>query len=327
MPLNERNYTLHYSNLLSIVVLICMLAGCDSESNNSIVDLNDAVSESELKSLGSNLDEQQKVYYFGFDLRASPQEDSRQYQPFLRYLEKATDLKFELRFTPKSSSIIEEIGTGKVHFAAVGAVSYIQGHEKYGIDSLVLGLSQEGKAKYQSMIVTNPDSKIKKLTDLRHKRFAFGSIDSTQGHLIPRIVLGDHNIGLEDLGTYKYTGSHRNCAEAVISSKFDACGMQDTMAKDMTKQGLLRILHASHFYPSSGVVANQELPPEVVSRVKQALIDFEPNGKDKEKLYNWHKTEMPNGFVEAKQEYYSEMRHWLIKFGMLELPENVSVEN
>lgn len=327
MLLNERRYTLYYCILICTAALMICLTGCDSESNKSVVDLNDAVSETELKSLGSNLNEQQKVYYFGFDLRASPQEDSRQYQPFLRYLEEATGLKFELRFTPKSSSIIDEIGTGKVHFAAVGAVSYIQGHEKYGINSLVLGLSQEGKAKYQSMIVTSPNSKIKKLTDLKNKRFAFGSVDSTQGHLIPRIVLGDREIGLEDLGAYKYTGSHRNCAEAVISLKFDACGMQDTMAKDMKKQGLLRILHASNFYPSSGVVANQELPTGVVSTVKKALIDFEPNGKDKAALYNWHKTEMPNGFVEAKKEYYSEMRHWLIKFGMLELPENVSAEN
>lgn len=320
-----QNYFSYVCYLFS-VVLIFMVLSCDSDSGKSLVDLDVSASDAELKALNIDQQQEQKVFYFGFDLRASPQEDSRQYQPFLRYLEKSTGLKFELRFTPKSSSIIDELGTGKVHFAAVGAVSYIQGHEKYGIKSLVLGLNREGKARYQSMIVVSPESSVKKLVELKNKRFAFGSIDSTQGHLIPRIVLSEHGVSLEHFTTYNYTGSHRNCAEAVISYKFDACGMQDTMAKEMQKLGLIKILHSSRYYPSSGIAANHELSSEVVSKVKKALINFDPNGKDKASLYHWYKTEMPNGFVAAKKEYYSEMRRWLIKFSLLEPVLNSSPE-
>lgn len=308
----------HRLIIVFCILLLCLLASCDSKSNKTVVNLNERASDKELQETKQK-QKQKNILYFGFDLRSSPQEDSRQYQPFLRYLEKSTGYKFELRFTPKNSSIIDELGTGKVHFAAVGAVSYIQGHEKYGIISLVRGLNLLGKAKYQSMLVTNSKGRVKTVAELKNKHFAFGHINSTQGHLIPRIMLREHGIKLSDLKSYKYTGSHQNCAEAVISKKFDACGMQDSMAKEMEKKGLLQIIYTSRYHPSSGIAINPKLSSKIISKVKKALIDFDPTGKDKTNLYHWSKTEMPNGFIAAKKEDYVEMRKWLIDFGMLEL--------
>ncbi|MCW9004264.1 MAG: phosphate/phosphite/phosphonate ABC transporter substrate-binding protein [Gammaproteobacteria bacterium] len=263
--------------------------------------------------------EKSDIYYFGFDLRSSPQEDSRQYLPFLSYLEKSTGYQFELRFTPKKSSIIDELGQGNVHFAALGAVSYIKAHEKYGVSSIARGLNLHDKANYQSIIVVNKSSTIKTVGDLKNKRFAFGDINSTQGHLIPRIILQQHSINLTNLKSYEYTGSHQNCAEAVITLKADACGMQDTMARVMAKENKLKILYESTYYPSSGVAANQRLPPDVVERVRQALLNFDPQGKHKEGLYHWLKTEMPNGFAQVEEKDYLELRKWLINFDMMEL--------
>jgi len=318
-------YFLNYKRSIQplvAVIFIATLVSCDSQSNTTLVNLDDQLTDKERLSLEQSKQQasrtNQNTFFFGFDLRASPQEDSRQYQPFLRYLENSTGYKFELRFTPKNSSIIDELGTGKIHFAALGAVSYIQGHEKYGIINIASGLNKFNKAKYQSMIVTAANSPINNMRQLKNKRFAFGSIDSTQGHLIPRIILRDHNIKLKDFAAYKYTGSHQNCAEAVISSRFDACGMQDTMAIAMKEQGLLNILHTSKYYPSSGIAANQNIPNDIIQNVKQALLNFDPNGKYKDKLYHWSKTEMPNGFSETENEYYIEMKESLAELNLLE---------
>ena len=308
----------HHLLTLFLLCVVCNLTSCDSDSTKTVVNLDDRVTDQELLKLNQNKNQKNhKTLYFGFDLRASPQEDSSQYIPFLRYLEKSTGYNFELRFTPQGRSIIDELGTGKVDLAAVGAVSYIKGHEKYGIINLVRGLNQKGKAKYQSMIVVNPNSSIKSIDDLKHKRFAFGNINSTQGHLIPRISLREHGIDLKDLKSYEFTGSHIDCANSVVSFKFDACGMQDTMAEHMVKEGLLKILHISRYHPSSGIAANQELPLEIISKVKKALIDFDPRGKNKDKLHHWSQTEMPNGFIAAYEKDYLEIRNWLIKFGII----------
>ena len=301
--------------VVAMAITAFLLIGCDFEPEGKKVDLNKTISEEELRKIRSK--NESDVYLFGFDLRASPEEDARQYLPFLKYLEKASGYRFKLRFTPKDKSIAQMLGTGKIHFAAVGAGSYLKAHAEHNVIPIVRGLNIHGKAEYRSMIIIPPDSTIQNIKDLQGKRFAFGDIASTQGHIIPRIILAKHGLKLEDLGFSGYTCSHFGCANAVTSGQFDAGGIQDTMAKELAKRGVVRILHTSAYYPSSGIAANHDIPKKVIAKVKQALIDFQPKGRDAAGLYHWDKTEMPNGFIEAKDKDYEELRKWAVEFGYI----------
>lgn len=294
-----------------------LLVSCDSDTQVAKYDLNDRVEQTRTENKSSKLHTSENVLIFGFDLRSSPQEDARQYLPFLKYLERETGYKFKLHFTPSNKDIADDLGNNRVQFAALGAVSFLQANAQYGVIPLVRGVNLEGKAEYQSVFVVAPKSKIKVITDIKGKRLSFGSRTSTQGHLIPRIVLKDKGLQIEKLASVRYTGSHQNCANAVISSKSDVCSMQDTMAKIMAKQGLLRIIHSSNYYPSSGIAANQDIPDEVVNKVKQALLNFKPQGKNEKGLYNWERTEMPLGFTEAKIDDYAELRKWSVRLGFV----------
>lgn len=306
--------TFSRSLLISIPFL---LSSCDSANQTAEYDLDDRIeiTHTEKKHTHRKAD---NAFIFGFDLRASPQEDARQYLPFLKYLETETGYKFILHFTPENRSIIDELGKNHVQFAAIGADTFLKANEKYGVIPVARGVNLQGKAEYQSAFVVSPGSKIKILEDIKGKRLAFGSRSSTQGHLIPRIVLTKNNIDLKIFSRVSYTGSHRNCADSVISNKSDVCTMQDTMAKRMVKQGLLRIIHTSNYYPSSGIAANRDVPVEVINKVRQALLNFRPAGKDKEGLYHWNRTEMPLGFSIAKIDDYNELRRWSIQLGFME---------
>lgn len=295
---------------------IFFLTGCGTEDRRKEIDLKDVVSDAELQKIAEK--QNNNILFLGFDLRSSPQEDARQYLPFLEYLTKATGYKFELYLTTKRNQIIEALGTSEIQFAAFGAGSYIKTQEKYGVIPLVRGLNKEGKAEYQSVIFVAADSPIQKIEDLRGKRFAFGSITSTQGYIIPRIILNKHGVTLEDLSAYMFTGSHRNCADAVLSGDSDAGGMQDIMGKEFADAGLIRIIYTSKYYPTSGIVANKDVSPEILAKVKQALLDFQPQGRDSTGLYQWDKTEMPNGFTSAQDEDYAELLKWSQKFGFLD---------
>lgn len=300
---------------LSLFLIIGFL-GCETENDRQQIVLEEVVATENALQHIAELGKA-NLYYFGFDLRGNPQEDARQYIPLLHYLERATGLEFELRFTPKLINIIDDLGMGIIHFAAIGAGSYLLAHEKYEAVMLVRGLNSEGKASYRSCLVVSPESPIKKIEDLRNKSIVFGSKSSTQGYLIPRILLAENNLPLESLAGYRFTGSHRNCADEVIAGRVDACGMQDTMANDLSRQGLVRILYTSKDYPSSGIAVNKDVPPEVREKVKKALLDFQPNGRDAERLHNWDKTEMPNGFAASKEADFDELRRWYSKFGYL----------
>jgi phosphonate transport system substrate-binding protein len=291
------------------------------------VDSKDLLTEDELQQLQSPTDNtntqrdisspKQQVYYFGFDLRASPQEDAAQYVPFLDYLARTTGYQFKLHFTPKNSTTADELGQNKTQFAAMGAGSFLNADIHYGARALVRGVNKLGKAEYRSFFVVRPNSPIKSITDIRGHSLAFGGKDSTQGHIIPRIVLKNNGVKLEDLSKYTYTGSHQNCAEAVVSGKFEVCSMQDQLAQKLAAQGQLRIIHKSAYYPSSGIVANRFVDNDVVEKVRQALLDFEPTGKDSEEMYHWDRTEMPHGFTTAKNTDYDYLRRGTIELGLI----------
>lgn len=301
--------------LLVMALAGYLLSGCESNPNGKKIDLTEKVSQEELRQTYIMKDSQ--VLTFGFDLRRSLEEDARQYVPFLKYLEKATGLKFQMHFTAKDAKIADDLGTGVLQFAAVGADTYITANEKYGAIPIVRGLNTKNKAEYQSVLIIAPDSSIKTIEELRGKRFAFGSKTSTQGHLIPRIILAQHGIMLEDFSAYDWTGSHRNCANSVSAGDFDVCGMQDLLGQELASAGLIKILHTSKYYPSSGIAANQNVPADIVEKVQTALINFKPNGKHAQGLYNWDKTEMPNGFQEAQDADYNDLREWSKKLGLL----------
>ena len=302
-----------------LFLLSFLLISCNSSDDVPIqqVDDSDLLSDLQLQLVQSQAQKQQNIYYFGFDLRASPQEDAAQYLPFLSYLEGVTGYHFKLHFTPKNSTAADDLGQNITQFSAMGATSFLYAQSRYGADSLVRGLNIYGKAEYQSVFVVRPNSPIKTIKDISGKALAFGSRDSTQGHLIPRIMLTEAGIDLSKLSVYSYTGSHQNCAEAVVSGNYDVCGMQDQLAKSLVTRGQLKIIHSSRYYPSSGIVVNKYVPADVTERVRQAMLDFDPQGKHSQGLYNWDKTEMPRGFVAAKNSDYNDLRQWSIQLGFL----------
>ncbi len=311
--------------LLIIVHMLCLLlqSGCEQAGEDKVIDTGARLDDAELITFKHNKEgnvhaQAQQVIRFGFDLRASPREDARQYLPFLDYLQRETGYPFELRFTPAGRDIIDELGHGEVHLAAVGATSYLKAREKYGVKILARGLNKEGRAEYRSMIVVRPDAKIKRIEELRGKRMAFGDINSTQGHLIPRIIFAEKGIELEQFASYQYTVSHRNCAKAVVTAQADACGMQDTMAKHLQANGDIRIVHVSSYFPSSGVAINKDVDKKVRDRIRRALLEFDPVGHDSNGLYNWHKTEMPLGFTVAEDADYEHLYNWLVRLGLMD---------
>ena len=308
-----------YKHFVVIFLTISTLAffGCERPGGDrKKINPEEVADEKKLKDIP--IKQESEAFLFGFDLRASPQEDARQYIPFINYLEKATGLDFELCFTPSHNSIVDDLGRGDVHFAASGAGSFILANKKYGVIPIVRGLNPEGRSVYKSVIIVSPQSPINSVSELRGKRFAFGNITSTQGHLIPRIILHEHNLSLDDLASYINTGSHDDCANEVMAGRVDAGGIQDTMGINLAMQGCCRIIHSSKYYPSSGIASNKDVKPEIIERVKKALLDFQPKGRDAEGLYHWERTEMPNGFTRATVEDYAELRNWAELFGFFE---------
>jgi len=268
--------------------------------NVVVVDLNE-VSDAHVKRTTSSVD----VVYFGFDLRLGPKTDIEIYAPLMNYLSAKTGKQFKLKYAETYEETQYYLASGLVSFAAIGPVSYVSAELRYGnVIPLLVGLDSSRSKTYSAVIFTRPTSDIMRIEDLKNRSFAFGSFYSTQGHLIPRIMLEKAGIELGELKRYAYLGSHLACAQAVISGLFDAGGMQDTLAFTLESEGLIRIIAVSEPYPRSMIAANRNVDPDLLEKVKISLLELDPFGKDAE-LLNWSMTEFPGGFAEVEPEYYN----------------------
>jgi phosphonate transport system substrate-binding protein len=301
--------------IIFISFFLVLFLGCTKKETPKKVSLYKRVSEVP----GKMGDSEEDVLWFGFDLRLDPKEDVRIYTPFLRYLEETTGRHFRIKFNERYEDTVEGLGKGTIHFAAIGSLSYVFGRDRYGerIRYLVSGLNKDGRPSYQAVIFTSPESNIKDIGDLKGKSFAFGSRMSTQGHLIPRKMLEDAGITLEDLSYYVYTGSHINTVKSVLNGECSAGAIQDNLAKRLAREGKIRILKVSNPYPSSLIAYNGDIDNKIVEAVRSALLSFEPRGRHKDMLIDWDKTEMPLGFTIVNEYEFYKVAVLARKYGLL----------
>lgn len=276
--------------------------------------------------LGERLEDPRRVVdddgdeiVFGFDRRLELKEDIKMYSSLIDYLREETGYEFELHVTPSDSRIVDELGNGKVDIAAVGTLGYLQANELYDADILARGLNDSGDDTYRAAIITLPDSPIDHLTDLIGKSFAFGDNASTQGNLIPSLMLSGEGISLGDLGNYQHFSSHSEVADAVLRGDFDAGSIQDTLASYLESKGLIKVLAISDKYPRSGIVVSSSMAEETekMQAIRDALLDFDPKGKNSKGIYRWDMTEMPGGFTSADSADYEDVRRMAAAFGLL----------
>ncbi len=296
------------------IFLVFVLVACQREPAIPV-----RLSESLLPSTALRVSlEEDGPWIWGFDRRLEPKEDIRMNASLLRWLERQTGLRFHLRITPRGQSVADEICLGRVHFGIVGTVTYLQAYHRCGARILVRGRNREGQDTYRAAIVVPSDSPVRDLADLRGRSFAFGSPNSTQGHLIPRLMLQRAGLTLHDLRAYAFHDSHAATANAVISGRYDAGGLQDTLALALAERGLVRILALSEPYPSSGIVAGPGVPEKTAQMVREALLTLDPGGRDRTFLYHWERSEMPMGFAPARDEECADL-YWIARqIGLLE---------
>ncbi|MDF1883089.1 phosphate/phosphite/phosphonate ABC transporter substrate-binding protein [Sulfurimonas sp. SAG-AH-194-C21] len=300
------------------LLLLIFFTACSQDEKTKIIDVDSSEVISDLDIAQDKTKKSKKsIYYFGFDLRGEPQEDVAQYLPLLKYLHQETGFNFKLSITPQDSSTDEELCLGNTQFSILGALSFIKAHTKCDAKVLVKGLNHQGLPTYTSMFITKKGSKINSLSDLKGVKFAFGSKNSTQGYLIPRQILNENHLSLKDFSEFIITDSHQECAEAVLSGGYDVCSLQDTLAKKLQKDGLVKIIYTSHHYPSSLISVSKDVPLKVVQKIKKALLAFDPLEKNKKELYHWENTEMPHGFTEGKLLDYSLLHKLATNLGIV----------
>jgi phosphonate transport system substrate-binding protein len=150
--------------------------------------------------------------------------------PLKEYLTKAIGAPVNLIIPTNYNATVEALGNGSLDFAYLGAVTYIKAHQMYGVISLV---QRSADKNFHSLFITPAGSSIKTLAGTKGKRFAFGDINSTSGHLIPHLELSQAGLNPDRDLQVRYTGSHPATAKAVEAGAADAGALDETVYRQM----------------------------------------------------------------------------------------------
>lgn len=219
-----------------------------------------------------------EVINFGVIPLQSPAIMIQKFTPLANYLSKEVGVPFKLMIGKDYQATMDDIGKNAVQVAYLTPTTYPKA-ERQNPDAAVhpiVKFKEGGKATYRSAVIVRAGSPIKNISELKGKKFAFGSEQSTSSHLMPRSMLIAAGIDVpKDLQEIKFTGSMGNVANAVAAGMMDAGGLQETVAEQNEKQGRVKILARSGDIPQFPICVNKHLSKELVSKIEAALLKLD----------------------------------------------------
>lgn len=223
-----------------------------------------------------------EILKMGLIPASDAEEMLRAYEPIKEYLSKELGIPVEIQVTSDYTSAIEAMKYKHIDMAWFGPFSYIMAANIAGAEAIVNGVKEStGSATYKSVIVTNADSGIKTLDDLKGKTFAFVDPASTSGNLMPRKMLVENGIDPEnDFSNYFYAGTHGAVQYAIANGKVDAGAGGDNVYERMIKEGEIdpkvnKLIYESEPIPGSPIVVRGDLPKELKEKITKALVDMD----------------------------------------------------
>ena len=159
-----------------------------------------------------------------------------QKKPLRDYLAAKLGRDVELVIPTNYNATVEALGNGSLDFAYLGGLTYVKAHALYGVLPLVQRTSDR---QFHSLFITQTNSAIKALNDLRGKKFVFGDINSTSGHLMPFYALTQAGIDPDKDLSFRYSGNHPATAKAIESGGGDAGAIDESVYHAMIDGGQL----------------------------------------------------------------------------------------
>ncbi len=246
-----------------------------------------------------------KSYVFGVHPYLTAKELLERFTPLINYLSEALDKQVVLRVAKTYASHIELVGEDKVDIAYLGPVPYVKLVKNYGHKHLLAKIQVKGKSTFRGAIIVPQNSPIKTLADLRGKRFAFGSPNSTMSHFVPRFVLWKAGITVEQLSHYQFIKYHENVVFGVLIGTFDAGAIKEDIVNQYAVQGI-KVLKWTPPIAVHVFVATQRFPQQQVEKLQTLLLNLNEHPKGKNILTRIKKS--ITGVEAANDEDYKKLR-------------------
>ncbi|MCK4586987.1 MAG: phosphate/phosphite/phosphonate ABC transporter substrate-binding protein [Gammaproteobacteria bacterium] len=254
---------------------------------------------------GASAAEEKSPFILGVHPYLPPAELEKRFNPLLDYLSKRLDVPMKLVVSKDYESHIENIGNKLFDFAYLGPASYVGLTKKYGRHPLLARLEIKGKPYFNGYIVTKQDSAIQNVGQLKGKKFAFGSPQSTMSYKVPRFMLQEAGVNLESLSGYKFQGNHRNVALSVLLGEYDAGAVKEEVYFKFKEKGLRQIA-ISPSISEHVFVCGKGLPTSLHMKMRDEMYKLSKTEEGRQILKSIKKS--VSGLVPVSDKDYDNLR-------------------
>lgn len=234
----------------------------------------------------------------------APTELIRKFEPLGKYLEK--ELGMPVKFTPVSdyAAVVESLASNRLDLAWLGGFTFVQTRLKTG-DAIPL-VQREQDEKFTSKFIT-ADPEVQSLQDLKGKTFAFGSVSSTSGSLMPRYFMLKDGIDPEQFfKRIAYSGAHDATAAWVEAGKADAGVLNASVWDKLVEAGKIdtdkvRVISTTPPYYDYNWTVRGNLDEALVEKIKAAFLALDPTNPEHKAILD---LQAASRFIETRPENY-----------------------
>ena len=247
----------------------------------------------------------------------APTELLRKFKPLGAYLEQ--QLGMPVKFVPVSdyAAVVESMASDRIDLAWLGGFTFVQLHLK---DPEARPLVQREQDQVFTSKFVTADPQVKSLADLKGKTFAFGSISSTSGSLMPRyFMLQDGVVPEEHFSRVAYSGAHDATAAWVQAGRADAGVLNASVwdklvASGKVDTGKVRVFATTPTYYDYNWTVRGGLDAELAQRIQAAFLALDSANPEHKAILD---LQAASRFVETQPENYRSIEQAARSAGLL----------
>ncbi|MFW6362442.1 MAG: phosphate/phosphite/phosphonate ABC transporter substrate-binding protein [Spirochaeta sp.] len=218
----------------------------------------------------------------------TPVEDPEVYrgvwEEFLDHLADVTGKEVQFFAVQNYAAQLEALRSGRLHIAGVNTGSVPMAVNTAGFVPFVIMAGADGSYGYEMEIITQPDSDITEMEDLRGRQLALVSPTSNSGFKAPTALLSaEFGMAVDEDYQTAFSGNHDASILGVANGDYEAAAIANSVMKRMIERGVVdqdsvRTIYTSDTFPTTGYGYIHNLHPDLAAKIVEAFTSFDWSG-------------------------------------------------
>ena len=236
-------------------------------------------------------------------------EQVRKFGPITKYLERTVGMKVEFVPVNDYPAAVEALVNKQVELVWFGGFTHVQAQIRSGGKIIAIAQREEDDNKFRSVFITQKDSGITKLSDLKGKEFSFGSQSSTSGHFMPRFNLLKAGVDPDkDFKRVAYSGAHDATIASVVSGRVAAASLDITVWRKFVSEKKVDTNKVDIFFTTPPFFnynwsVHADMPVALREKISKALLALDMNTPEGKEILTLNRA---SRYVATKNENYKQ---------------------